>query len=301
MNTFAQSNESNDEIIASRRRVLGGLTALAGVVAASAVDAQAQTASAATTTSDKPLKGKAAIVTGARNNQGRAYAIALAAMGADVVVHYHRAETKDQAEETARSVRAQGAKAVLVQGDLAELVNVKNVFDAAQSNFGRIDILVNTVGYIVKKPMAEITEADYERSHRANTKAILFTMQEAARRMNDNGRIINLGTSLTAGSAPGYSLYAGTKASGEEFTRMLSKEIGKRGITVNTIAPGPLDNPFFHQAETPQSAAFAANLSVSGRLGKESDITPVVAFLAGPQSQWVSGQTLFVNGGYLTR
>jgi NAD(P)-dependent dehydrogenase (short-subunit alcohol dehydrogenase family) len=301
MNTFAQSNESNDEIIASRRRVLGGLTALAGVVAASAVDAQAQTAPAATTTTDKPLKGKAAIVTGARNNQGRAYAIALAAMGADVIVHYHRAETKDQAEETARSVRAQGAKAVLVQGDLAELVNVKNVFDAAQSNFGRIDILVNTVGYIVKKPMAEITEADYERSHRANTKAILFTMQEAARRMNDNGRIINLGTSLTAGSAPGYSLYAGTKASGEEFTRMLSKEIGKRGITVNTIAPGPLDNPFFHQAETPQSAAFAANLSVSGRLGKESDITPVVAFLAGPQSQWVSGQTLFVNGGYLTR
>ncbi|MGL5002668.1 MAG: SDR family oxidoreductase, partial [Casimicrobium sp.] len=252
-------------------------------------------------TTDNPLKGKAAIVTGARNNQGRAYAAALAAMGADVVVHYHRAETKDQAEETARLVRAQGVKAVLVQGDLGDLANVKKVFDAAQSNFGRIDILVNTVGYIVKKPMAEITEADYERSQRANTKAILFTMQEAARRMNDNGRIINIGTSLTAGAAPGYSLYAGTKAPGEEFTRMLSKEIGKRGITVNNVAPGPLDNPFFHQAENPQSVAFATNLSVSGRLGNESDITPVVAFLAGPQSQWVNGQTLFVNGGYLTR
>ncbi|TAG46968.1 MAG: SDR family oxidoreductase [Betaproteobacteria bacterium] len=292
-------------MIAGRRRVLGGLTALAGVAAAAAANAQAQTSApasaAATAAADKPLKGKAAIVTGARNNQGRAYAAALAAMGADVVVHYHRAETKDQAEETARMVRANGAKAVLLQGDLADLANVKKVFDAAQSNFGRIDILVNTVGYIVKKPMAEITEADYERSHRANTKAILFTMQEAARRMGDNGRVINIGTSLTAGSAPGYSLYAGTKASGEEFVRMLSKEIGKRGITVNNIAPGPLDNPFFHQAETPQSAAFAANLSVSGRLGKESDITPVVAFLAGPQSQWVNGQTLFVNGGYLTR
>jgi NAD(P)-dependent dehydrogenase (short-subunit alcohol dehydrogenase family) len=301
MNTIKPTTDSNNEMIAGRRRVLGGLTALAGVAAAAAVNAQGQATSSATATTDKPLKGKAAIVTGARNNQGRAYAAALAAMGADVVVHYHRAETKDQAEETARMVRANGAKAVLVQGDLADLANVKKVFDAAQSNFGRIDILINTVGYIVKKPMAEITEADYERSHRANTKSMLFCMQEAARRMNDNGRIINIGTSLTAGAAPGYSLYAGTKASGEEFTRMLSKEIGKRGITVNNVAPGPLDNPFFHQAETPQSAAFAANLSVSGRLGKESDITPVVAFLAGPQSQWVNGQTLFVNGGYLTR
>jgi NAD(P)-dependent dehydrogenase (short-subunit alcohol dehydrogenase family) len=303
MNTTSTSALSSN----SRRNLLGGLSAMAATAAAVAsqsVRAQsaAQTVNQRSATgAEQTLKGKAAIVTGARNNQGRAYAIVLAAMGADVVVHYHRAETKDQAEETAALVRAQGAKAVLVQGDLADLTNVKKVFDASQSNFGRIDILVNTVGYIVKKPMAEITEADYERSHRANTKSVLFTMQEAARRMNDNGRIINLGTSLTAGSAPGYSLYAGTKASGEEFTRMLAKEVGKRNITVNTIAPGPLDNPFFHQAETPQSTAFAASLSTSGRLGKESDITPVVAFLAGPQSQWVNGQTLFVNGGYLTR
>jgi NAD(P)-dependent dehydrogenase (short-subunit alcohol dehydrogenase family) len=295
---------SNLDVANSRRRLLGNLGAIAAAATATVVgagQAKAQSNQSQSSTTDKPLKGKVAIVTGARNNQGRAYAAALAAMGADVVVHYHRAETKDQADQTAAMVRAQGVKAVLVQGDLGEVANVKKVFDAAQSNFGRIDILVNTVGYIVKKPMAELTEADYERSHRANTKAILFSMQEAARRMSDNGRVINLGTSLTAGSAPGYSLYAGTKASGEEFTRMLSKEVGKRGITVNNIAPGPLDNSFFQAAETPQSAAFAATLSVSGRLGKESDITPVVAFLASPQSQWINGQTLFVNGGYLTR
>ena len=152
-----------------------------------------------------------------------------------------------------------------------------------------------------KKPMADVTEADYERSHRANTKAVLFVMQESARRMADGGRIIHIGTSLTAGSAPNYALYAGTKAPAEEFTRMLSKEIGKRGITVNNIAPGPLDNSFYHAAETPQTAAIAANFSVAGRLGKESDITPVVEFLASPQSQWVTGQVLWVNGGYLTR
>jgi NAD(P)-dependent dehydrogenase (short-subunit alcohol dehydrogenase family) len=280
----------------SRRTLIVGAGALAGTAGLAATGAAtAQTAAA------KPLQGKAAIVTGARNNQGRAYAVALAGLGADVVVHYHRETTRDQAEETARLVRAQGSKAVLVAGDLGEIANVKKVFDAAQTSFGRLDVLVNTVGVIIKKPMVEVTEADYERSHRANVKAIFFTMQEAAKRMADNGRIINIGTSLTAGSAPGYALYGGTKAPGEEFVRMLAKEIGRRGITVNNIAPGPLDNPFFHSMETPQSTAFAANLSVAGRLGKESDITPVVEFLAGPQSQWVTGQTLWVNGGYLTR
>jgi NAD(P)-dependent dehydrogenase (short-subunit alcohol dehydrogenase family) len=279
----------------NRRNMLAGLGALAGAAglgAAGAANAQ---------TGAKLLQGKAAIVTGARNNQGRAFAVALAALGADVVVHYHREATRDQAEETAKLVRAKGSKAVLVSGDLAELANVKKVFDAAQTSFGKLDILVNTVGVIIKKPVVEVTEADYERSHRANIKAIFFTMQEAAKRMAENGRIINIGTSLTAGAAPGYALYGGTKAPGEEFTRMLAKEIGKRGITVNNVAPGPLDNPFFHSMETPQSTAFAAGLSVAGRLGKESDITPVVEFLASPQSQWVTGQTLWVNGGYLTR
>jgi NAD(P)-dependent dehydrogenase (short-subunit alcohol dehydrogenase family) len=302
MNPIENSLEVSDNNLVNRRKTLGGLTALAGIVAASAASAQSVAPGAASNAAThKPLKGKASIVTGARNNQGRAYAIALASLGSDVIVHYHRAETKDQAEETARLVRAQGVKAELVQGDLADVPNVRKLFDTAQSSFGKVDILVNTVGYIVKKPMAELTEADYERSHRANSKAILFTMQEAARRMKDFGRVINIGTSLTAGSAPGYSLYAGTKAGAEEFMRMMSKEVGKRGITVNNIAPGPLDNPFFHSAENPQSTAFAASLSVAGRLGKESDVAPVVAFLAGPESQWITGQTLWVNGGYLTR
>jgi NAD(P)-dependent dehydrogenase (short-subunit alcohol dehydrogenase family) len=296
MNTHL-NNEHIANHTASRRNILGGLAAFSGMVAAGA--ASAQSASAAT--ANKPLKGKVAIVTGARNNQGRAYAVALAKMGADVVLHYHRAETLDQAQETERLVRAEGARTVLVQGDLAEVANVRKVFDAAQTTFNRADILVHTVGLIIKKPMAEVTEADYERSQRANTKALFFCMAEAGKRLADNGRIIAIGTSLTAGTAPGYALYAGTKAPVEEFTRILARELGKRGITVNNIAPGPLDNTFFHAAETPQSAAFAANLSVSGRLGKESDITPLVEHLAAPSGQWVNGQTHFINGGYLTR
>ena len=280
-----------------RRRVLSAAGLMAGLAAAGAARAQSAGAVAAA----KPLQGKAAIVTGARNNQGRAYAIALARLGADVVLHFHRAETKEQNDETVRLVREQGARVTTVIGDMADVSVAKAVFDAAQNTFGKVDIVVNTVGYIVKKPFAQLTEADYVRSERANVKALFHVFQQSAQRLAENGRLIHIGTSLTAGSAPGYALYAGTKAPCEEFTRMVAREVGKRGITVNTIAPGPLDNTFFHAAETPESARFAANLAIVGRLGRESDITPLVTFLAMPESQWVTGQTLWVNGGYLTR
>jgi NAD(P)-dependent dehydrogenase (short-subunit alcohol dehydrogenase family) len=283
-----------------RRRALSATALLAGLAAAGAARAQSAAGSAASAVA-KPLQGKSAIVTGARNNQGRAYAVALAKLGADLVLHFHRNETKDQNDETLRLVRAEGVRVSSVVGDMADAKVAQAMFDAAQSAYGKVDIAVNTVGYIVKKPFAQLTDADYERSERANVRALFNVFRQAAQRLADNGRLIHIGTSLTAGTAPGYALYAGTKAPCEEFTRMLAREVGKRGITINTIAPGPLDNTFFHAAETPESARFAANLSVAGRLGRENDVTPLVAFLAQPDSQWVTGQTLWVNGGYLTR
>lgn len=284
----------------SRRQLLGSLGATAVAALAATGNARAATNSTGTAAA-LPLTGKVAIVTGARNNQGRAYAVALARMGADLVLHFHRNETQDQNDETVRLVQAYGARVAQSIGDLGELANVRKVFDTAQTAFRRIDIVVNTVGVIIKKPLVDVTEADYERCQRANTKATLFVMQEAARRLADGGRIIHIGTSLTAGNAPNYALYAGTKAPAEAFTRMLAREIGKRGITVNYVAPGPLDNSFYHAVETQQSTAFAMNLAVAGRLGRESDVTPLVEFLASPQSQWVTGQMHWVNGGYLTR
>ncbi len=282
----------------TRRNLLSGVAGLAGLMVASTSQAQSTSVS---TSPAKPLKGKAAIVNAARNNQGRAYAVALAAMGADLVLHFHRNETRDQNEETLRLVRAQGVRAFSVVGDLADSATSRAVFDAAQGNFGKIDIVINTVGYIVKKPMAQMTEEDYVRCERANVKSLFHIFQQSAARMADNGRLIHIGTSLTAGSAPGYALYSGTKAPAEEFCRMVAKEVGRRGITINVIAPGPLDNSFFAAAETPESTRFAASLSASGRLGKESDIVPLVSFLASPESQWVNGQTHWVNGGYVTR
>jgi NAD(P)-dependent dehydrogenase (short-subunit alcohol dehydrogenase family) len=284
----------------SRRHLLGGLAGLGGL-AATGIAAAAQASPASPIGNAKPLAGKVVLVTGARNNQGRAFAVALAAMGADVMLHFHRSASAAENAETVRLVKAAGARVAQAIGDLGELQTVRDLFGTALRELGRVDVVVNTVGLIIKKPFVEFTEADYERSQRANTKAAFFVMQEAARHIRDGGRIIQIGTSLTVGAAPGYALYGGTKAPAEEFTRMLAKEIGRRGVTVNYIGPGPLDNSFFHAAETPQSAAYAANLSVAGRLGRAEDVTPVVEFLASPQSQWVTGQMLWVNGGYLTR
>ncbi|QPH56146.1 SDR family oxidoreductase [Pontivivens ytuae] len=253
------------------------------------------------TASSRPLAGKTAIVTGARANMGRAFSVALAEMGADVVVHYHRAETVGEAEETARFVRAAGSRAVLSVGDLGQPETARAMFDAAEREFGGADILVNNAGAIIKKPVAEFTDEEFDRLDSANGRGLFFALREGARRLRDGGRIINNATSLLAGAAPGYAIYAGTKAPVEEYTRMMAKELGDRMITVNAIAPGPVDTPFFHGAETPQSVAYAAGLSVEGRLGKVDDIVPLVRFLASPDSQWVNGQTMWVNGGYLTR
>ena len=292
----------------NRRKFLGaiGATGVVGAIATGQVNAQApqpvQLASEPTKAlTERELSGKVAIVTGARANFGRAFSVALAKHGADVVVHYHRRETIAEAEETARLVREQGTRAALVEGDLGQAETVKQMFDTAFESFGRADILINNAGAIVKKPMAEVTDEDLERMININTRGSFLCTREGARRLSDNGRIINIATSLLAGAAPNYAAYAGSKAIMEEITRMGAKELGGRGITVNSISPGPVDTPFFRSMETPESTEFAASLSVASRLGVVGDITPLVEFLALPSSQWITGQTIWINGGYLTR
>ncbi len=283
-----------DDTTISRRSALTGL-GVAALAGAAASHAQAQQVDA------KPLAGKVAIVSGARNNMGRAFAAKLGAMGADVVVHYHRAETRDQAEETARLVEAEGARAALTMGDLGQVESVRAMYDTAEQNFGGVDIVLNHAGAILKKPLAEFSDDEFERLDAINNRALFYSLREAATRVREGGRIINTGTSLLAGAAPGYTIYSGTKAPVEEYTRMLAKELGGKRITVNSFAPGPVDTPFFHGQENEQSAAYAARLSTEQRLGVIDDIVPVVAFLASPDSQWVNGQTVWINGGYLTR
>lgn len=281
----------------SRRTALQGL----GLAAAAATAATAAGPASAQAPAARSLSGKVAIVSGARNNMGRAFAVRLAEMGADVVVHYHRAETRDQAEETARMVEAAGGRAALTVGDLGRLDNVQAMYDTAERAFGGVDIVLNHAGEIIKKPLMDFTDEEFELLNAINNRGLFYSLREAAKRVRDGGRIINTGTSLLAGAAPGYTIYSGTKAPVEEYTRMLAKELGARRITVNAVAPGPVDTPFFHEQETEQSAAYAARLSTEQRLGVVSDIVPLVAFLASPDAQWVNGQTIWINGGYLTR
>lgn len=247
------------------------------------------------------LEGKVAVVTGGARNMGRAFCDALARMGADVVVHHHSERSAGQADEAAALVRSRGRRSLVVCGDLSVPRTVKELFDAVQAAFTHVDVVVNNAGVVIKKPMVEVSEADFDRSFGANAKAAFFVMQEAARRLRDGGRIINMGTTILGATIPFYSVYAGAKAPLEAFTRALAKEIGARGITVNVVAPGPIDTPFYHGAETPESVARATGASVAGRLGRVEDIVPLIEFLASPQSQWVTAQTLFINGGYLAR
>jgi NAD(P)-dependent dehydrogenase (short-subunit alcohol dehydrogenase family) len=274
-------------------------TALLNIFAGTAIAADAPAAAGHDDLDD--LDGKVAIVTGASRNLGRAIAVALAARGADVVIHHHNESSRADAEETLRLVEAEGQRGAIVMGDLGEVAEVREMFDVAIAEFQHVDILINNAGWIVKKPMAEVTEAEWERSFAINAKAPFFAMQQAATRMRDNGRVINIGSSLQGAFAPNYSAYAAAKVTLDQTTRAFVRENGARGITANVVAPGPLDTPFFWGQETPESGQFATNLSVQRRLGTLQDIVPVVTFLASREGQWVNGQTLFVNGGYLAR
>jgi len=250
---------------------------------------------------NKELAGKVVIITGASRNMGRLFGVNLAKKGADIVVHYHNKQALADAEQTASLIKEQGVNALLFEGDISKTAIVKNLFEETIQKFGRIDIVINNAGKVIKKKFTEITEEDYDSSFLVNAKAAFFVMQEAAKVLQPNGRVINIGTTILGATIPNYAVYAGSKGPLEHFTRALAKEIGERGITVNTVAPGPIDDSFYHGQETPESAARASMASIAGRLGNPQDIVPVIEFLASQQSQWVTAQTIFVNGGYLAR
>lgn len=247
------------------------------------------------------LNGKVALVLGSARNMGRAFAVSLASRGASVVIHHRSASSESDAQDAAKQIEAAGGSSLIVSGDLAESSTVKAIFDRVKSELGRVDFVINCAGVVIKKPFAEYTDEDFDRSFDANAKAAFYVMREAAKTIEDNGRIISLGTSLLGAFTGFYGVYAGSKAPLEDFTRALAKEIGSRGVTVNVVAPGPVDTGFFHGEETPESVAYLSAASVANRIGTIDDIIPMIDFLCSPGSAWVTGQILFVNGGFVTR
>ena len=239
--------------------------------------------------------GKVAIVTGGSRGIGRAIAERLGRAGASVVVNYTKSAEK--AQQVVQAIEASGGQAVALQADISVLADVRRLFELAQKKYGRLDILVNNAGTATFTPITEVSEAEFDALFSLNVKGAFFALQEAARRLADGGRIVNISSGVTIGGGPGASAYAGTKGALEQFTLAAAKELGPRGITVNTVSPGMTVTDLMHTVIPAERQQGAAQASPLGRLGQPDDIAEVVAFLVSDAGRWVTGQNIRANGG----
>lgn len=240
-------------------------------------------------------KKKIAIVTGASRGIGAAIARRLASDDFTVVINYSGEAAP--AEELARRIEASGGRALTAKADVSDAQAVARMFDAAEAAFGGVDVLVNNAGILKTLPLAETSDAEFDRHFGINVKGTFNTLREAARRLNDGGRIVNFSSTTLALNMPGYAVYNGTKAAVEAFTHVFAKELRGRNITVNAVAPGPIATDLFLNGKSDELVAQFAKMPPLERLGQPDDIASVVAFLAGPDAGWINGQILRANGG----
>jgi len=243
------------------------------------------------------LKDKVVLITGGAKNLG---GLISRKQGAKIAIHYNSAETQADAEQTLADVRAFGVDAVLIQADLTDIDNIEKLFLDTKQHFGGIDIAINTVGKVLKKSFLDTTEQEFDSMSDINSKIAYFFIQSAGRHLNDGGKICSIVTSLLAAYTGLYSTYEGLKAPVEHYTRAASKEFGYRQISVTAVAPGPMDTPFFYGQESAEAVAYHKSASALGGLTKIEDIEPLVRFLV-TDGWWITGQTIFANGGYTTR
>ncbi|HCV66658.1 MAG TPA: 3-ketoacyl-ACP reductase [Serratia sp.] len=238
-----------------------------------------------------------AIVTGASRGIGAAIAERLAADGFTVIVNY--SGNQALADQLVRKIEQNGGRALSAKADVSDTAAVAQLFDRAEQAFGGVDILVNNAGVIALAPVAEMSDADVDRLIDINLKGTFNTLREAAKRLRDNGRIINFSSSVVGLLQPGYGMYAASKAAVEALTSVLAKELRGRNITVNAIAPGPTATGLFLDGKTPELIERLAKMAPLERLGQPQDIAAAVSFLAGADGAWINGQTLRANGGII--
>jgi 3-oxoacyl-[acyl-carrier protein] reductase len=237
------------------------------------------------------LEGKNAIVTGASRGIGRAIALGLAARGASVAVGY--AANRERAEQVVGEVAASGGKAVAIGADLAQPSEVARLFDKAERALGPLDIVFANAADALVKPLVECTEEDFDRMFSINAKGVFFTLQQAASRLRDGGRIVATSTGGTQMFFTETSLYLGTKGAVEQFVRVLARELGDRGITVNALSPGFTNTDLLPDRDRDVAAA----ASPLGRVGQPVDVADVAVFLAGDGGRWITGQNIAAGGG----
>ena len=237
-----------------------------------------------------------AIVTGASGGIGRGVAERLAADGFSVVLTYSGNAAK--ADESLKSIKAAGGKAISVAADISRAEDVKQIFDAGLSTFGEITAVVNCAGIM---PLAPIQKGDldtFDKVIATNLRGSFLVMSEAANQVADGGRIVTFSSSVLGKNFPAYGAYIASKAGVEGLTRVLANELGQRQITVNAVAPGPVATELFLKGKSEEQIAGIGKSAPLGRIGEVADIVGMVSFLVGPEGGWVNGQVLRVNGGF---
>jgi 3-oxoacyl-[acyl-carrier protein] reductase len=245
------------------------------------------------------LNGKVAIVTGASKGIGAAIAKGLAAAGAAVVVNY--ASSREGAERIVAAIEGEGGRAVAVKGDVAQAADVRGLFAAAKTSFGGVDILVNNAGVFQFEPLEAVTEAEFHREFAVNVLGIVLAIQEAVKHFGPaGGSIINISSVASSNPQPNSLVYAATKAAVDSITLSMARELGRRHIRVNAIAPGGVDTEGLQRIGIVGSEAEAhlVGLTPLGRFGQPEDIARVAVFLASDEAAWVSGERIVASGGW---
>jgi len=241
------------------------------------------------------LAGKVALVTGAATGIGEAIAAALATAGATVVVNHNH--TPGPADKVVEGISQAGATATAIAADVSSGSEYDAMVEHMLAEFGHWDILVNNAAVAITKPFPEITEAEFDLSYAVNVKGVFHGLKLAWDHLADHGRIITISSSTTALMLPGYAVYDSTKGAVEQLTRILAKEFGPRGITVNAVSPGATATETYRIGKSEQFLASLETMSAFGRLGHPAEIATVVAFLASDAAGWVTAQNIRVNGG----
>jgi len=244
------------------------------------------------------LKGKIAVVTGASKGIGAAIAEHFAAEGAAVVVNYSRSKTG--ADAVVQRITQKDGKAIAVQADVSKPEDIRRLFAETKKAFGKLDILVNNAGIYEFLPLEAITAEHFHKQYDLNVLGLLLTTQEAVKHFGPSGgSVINISSVAATSAPPTGSVYSGTKAAVNAITKSLAKELGPRRIRVNAINPGMVETEGFHAAGIAESD-FRKQIEAQtplGRIGQPQDIAPAAVFLAAPESDWITGETLYISGG----
>ncbi|MDO8334024.1 MAG: SDR family oxidoreductase [Nitrosomonas sp.] len=245
----------------------------------------------------KSLHGKVAIVTGSSRGIGSEIALTLANAGAQVVINY--ATNKAAADKVCAAISDAGGECRVVQADVSNPDDVRKMFATTSEHFNRIDILINNAGILLFKEIADIQDDEFNHIVDVNFKSVFYTLREAATRLADHGRVVNISSTVTRLMLPKYGAYAATKAATEQLTRIFARELGKRGITANTVSPGPVNTELFRAGKTAADIERMAAMAALGRIGEVDDIAQIVLFLVSDEARWVTGQDIGANGGIL--